>query len=224
MPDFGSDLDLAAQFLDIAFHHIHADAAAGNRGDFLRGREPGGKNKIEGFFAAQLGAGGDETFLHRLFVDAFRVDAASVILQLDDDVAALMVSVEMNGAGFGFAGGSALGRGFQAMIKGVAHHVDQGIANLLDDGAVEFGVFTADGKMDFFPKTVGEIARETFHFLEGLFDGNHAQRHGGVLQLLRDARQLDDIAVQRRTFDAEHAGRLDELALHNHEFAHHIHE
>ena len=43
LPDFGDDFDFAAQFLDVALHDVHADAAAGDGGDFFRGGKPGAK-------------------------------------------------------------------------------------------------------------------------------------------------------------------------------------
>ena len=39
LPGFGCDLDAAAQRLDVAADDVHADAAAGDLGDLLGGRE-----------------------------------------------------------------------------------------------------------------------------------------------------------------------------------------
>ena len=38
LPDLAVDIDEATDPLDVGTHHVHADAAAGDRGDLLRGR------------------------------------------------------------------------------------------------------------------------------------------------------------------------------------------
>ena len=41
LPRLGRDLDSAAQRVDVAAHDVHADAASGDLGDLVGGREPG---------------------------------------------------------------------------------------------------------------------------------------------------------------------------------------
>ena len=41
-----ADLDAAAQLLDVAAHHVHADAAAGNVGHLRRGAETGLEDQV----------------------------------------------------------------------------------------------------------------------------------------------------------------------------------
>ena len=135
-----------------------------------------------------------------------------------------MISVKVNRAGFRFALRDALGGGFETVIHRIAHHVYERIADLLHHGAVKFGVIATGGKIDFLAEIGGEIAHEPFHFLERRLDGNHAQRHGGVLQFLGDARKLGDIALQHGPGVADFAGRFDQLALYDHQFADYIHE
>ena len=48
---FGIDFDFAAQFLNVAFHHIHSHASTRNGRDFLRRGEAGQENQIEDFLA-----------------------------------------------------------------------------------------------------------------------------------------------------------------------------
>src|SRR5690606_3884219 len=75
---FGGDLDFSAQLLDVALHDIHADAAAGNGGDLLRGGKAGGENERERFLSAEFFAGRDDPFFDGLVVDFGRIDAAAV--------------------------------------------------------------------------------------------------------------------------------------------------
>jgi len=53
---FRGDFNFAAQLVDIALHHIHADAATGNRGDLLGGREARRKDQRERFLAVERGS------------------------------------------------------------------------------------------------------------------------------------------------------------------------
>jgi hypothetical protein len=115
-------------------------------------------------------------------------------------------------------------RGLEAVVQRIADHVDERIADLLDDGAVELGVLAAGGEGDLLAEVAGEIAGEALHFLEGGLDRDHAQRHGGVLQFLGDATELGDVALQGEPSPPPVSRRLDELALHDHEFADDIHQ
>jgi hypothetical protein len=109
------------------------------------------------------------------------------------------------------------------MVHGVADHVHQGISDLLDDRAVDFRVFAAGVKVDLLLAVAGEVAHQALHFLERRFDRNQANRHRIVLQFLGDAAKLRDVARQVGIFVAHQPGRLCDLALHDHQLAHHIH-
>ena len=92
----GPQVDGAADLLDIVAHHVHADAAAGNTGDRGGGREAGREDEIAdlriGHFV-ELGLAG-KTLFDRLGADAVDIEAAAVVGDLDDDVAALVAGGE----------------------------------------------------------------------------------------------------------------------------------
>ena len=94
------DVDGAADLVDIGAHHVHADAAAGDRGDGGRGREARREDELVdlGFgHLLQFGLG-DETVLERLGLDPLGVEPAAVVGDADDDVAALVIGGQPDGA------------------------------------------------------------------------------------------------------------------------------
>ena len=111
----GLQVDRAADLLDIAAHDVHADAAAGNAGDLRRRREARRENEIADFrlrLGGELGFAG-EALLDGLGLDAREVEAAAVVGDLDDDVAALVTGGQPDGALRRLAGGEPLGRRFR---------------------------------------------------------------------------------------------------------------
>jgi len=101
-----------------------------------------------------------------------------------------------------------VGGGFEPVVHCIAHHVHEGITDLFDDGAVEFGVFAVHVEIHFLAEIAREIASQALHFLERRFHRNHAQRHRRVLQFLGESAELGNIALERGVFDAEHARRV----------------
>ena len=90
------DRHRAADLLDVGPHHVHADAAAGEVRHLVRRREAGQEDQVDQLALAQAVGllGGDELGLDRLVADALRVDAAAVVGDLDDDLAALVEGVQ----------------------------------------------------------------------------------------------------------------------------------
>ncbi len=100
------DVDGAADLVDIGAHHVHADAAAGHRGDGGSGREARREDELVdlGFrHLLQFGLA-DETVLDGLGLDPLGVEPSAIVGDADDDVAALVIGGEANGALLGFTG------------------------------------------------------------------------------------------------------------------------
>ena len=70
---------LAAQAVDRALHHVHADAAAGQAGHLARGREAGLEDDLEQFVVGEPGAGRPQAVLLGAGADALAIEAASVV-------------------------------------------------------------------------------------------------------------------------------------------------
>jgi hypothetical protein len=86
-------VDAAADLIDVVAHHVHADAAAGHAGDLCGGREAGRENELLdlGFrHLVELGLG-DKPVGQSLFLDPLDVEAAAVIGDADDDMAAFVI-------------------------------------------------------------------------------------------------------------------------------------
>src|SRR6185312_9105541 len=107
----GAQFDRAADLLDVAAHDVEADAAARDVRDRLRGREARAEDELLDLLLGhrrELGLGG-EPVGNGFLADAVGRNAAAVIADLDDDVAADVMRVERDGAGLGLAGGQPLG-------------------------------------------------------------------------------------------------------------------
>jgi hypothetical protein len=73
--------------------------------------------------------GRSQSAFNDLGADTVGVEAAAVIDDCDDDMAAFVMGAEVNGAGFALAAGGALGGRFEAMVSRIAHHVGERIAD-----------------------------------------------------------------------------------------------
>src|SRR6185437_7604839 len=105
------DVDGAADLVDIGAHHVHAHPAPGDRGDGGGGGEAGREDELVDLrlgHLLELGLG-DEAASERLGLDLLGVGAAVVVSDADDDVAALVIGGEADGAGLGLAGRLPLG-------------------------------------------------------------------------------------------------------------------
>ena len=218
------DVDGAADLVDIGAHHVHADAAAGDRGDGSRGREARREDELVdlGFrHLLQIGLG-DQTVLDRLGLDPLGVEAAAVVGDADDDVAAFMVGGQPDGALLGLAAGDALGGGLQTMVGGVAHHVRQGILDQVEHQAVEFGVGAVHFEFDLLAEFAGEVADDARQLLPGVADRLHPRLHDAFLQLGGDVgeplqRHLElGVLVAAGDFQKLVAGQ-DQLGHHRHQ-------
>ena len=95
----GLDLDPAAQRLDVAADDVHADAAAGDLGDLLRGREAGLEDQLVDLVrrrrARPAAISPRSTALR---AGSSRCSGRAVVGDLDDDVAALVIGAERQAA------------------------------------------------------------------------------------------------------------------------------
>src|SRR5689334_7721410 len=81
---------------------------------------------------------GDDSLLYSFRPDAFKVDAAAIILDLNEDVIAAVVGTYGDIAVIRFSRAITLLGRFQPVGNGVANQVDERIGDLLDDVVVEF--------------------------------------------------------------------------------------
>ena len=144
-------LHLAPQLFHRFFHHIHAYAPTGNIGNLVRRGEAWKKNKVVQFKIRQGIGFADQTALNGFFPDFLGVEALAIVLDLDHHAAALLVGAEIDGAGFRLAELRPVGRGRDAMVHGVSHHVDKRVIDRIHHVAVNLGVGAFHDQVNLFP-------------------------------------------------------------------------
>ena len=157
--------------------------------------------------------------------DPFPIEPVPVVLDLDVHASRLVEGTHHESRPLGLPRAHAILRRFDAVVDGVADHVDQGIPDVLHDGLVELGRFAFELEIHDLPLLAGEIAHQARHLLEGLPDGHHPQRHRQFLDMPEHHRGLGDllfkreivhgrdsrIGVDHRLRDDRFADRVDQL-------------
>ena len=210
LPGHRFDLHLAANLFDIPPHHVHPHAAAGEARDLLGGRKSGHENQVEDLGFRERFLGIDEPPLHGLGQDPAGVQAATVVLDLDNDESPLVKGFQRDRARGRLARRGPLTGQFDAVVGRVADHVHERIAQLLDDGSVEFRLLPLQPEVDLLAEIAGQIANEPRHLPERAPDRHHPQRHRGSLQIRRDAAELAEAPGEVLVGDP-----LEFLALHH---------
>ena len=81
------------------------------------------------------------------------------------------------------------------MVHGVADQVAERVADLFEDGAVEFGLLALDDELDLLVEPDGHVAHDPREAVEDGLDRQHAQAGHLVLQLAGDAGELLRVLV-----------------------------
>jgi hypothetical protein len=136
----------------------------------------------------------------------------------------LVESRELDGAGRVLARRQPVRGRLDAMIDSVADHVDQRIAQLVDQLPVELGVLAPQHQADLFALRTRDVAHQSRHLAEQASHRNHAQRHGVVLQTAGDAHQLAHGVREFEIGGAAHLGTLEHERLRYHQFADQVHQ
>ena len=157
-----------------------------------------------------------------LGADFSGIQPASVVGDFDDDVPAFVTRGEPDGRAFRLAERAPLGRQFDAVIGGIAHHVGERILDQVEHLAVEFGLGAVHFQFDLLAEFGGEIANQPRQLLPGIADRLHARLHDAFLQFGGDVRQ----PLQRHLeFGLGLAARhVHELIAGQHQFGDHRHQ
>ena len=175
----------------------------------------------------QLGLA-DETVGDRFGLDPFGVEAAAIVGNADDDVAALMIGRQTYGTLLWLAGGYPLGRRLEPVIGGVAHHVSERILDQVEYLAIELGVGAMHLQFDLLSEFAGEIAYDARQLLPGIADRLHPRLHHAFLELGGDVgkpleRHLEfSILVAAGDFQKLISGQ-NQLRHHRHQMFQRIH-
>ena len=218
----GGQRDLAAELADRDAHGVHADAAAGDVARGVGGREArveeqlGGAREVDGLGLADQAAGAG------LLGHLLGVDAAAVVLDGDDHVAAGVAGLDLQLAGLGLARGGALGRRLEAVVERVADQVHERVAERVHDRAVELGVLADELELDLLGELDAEVAHEPREAQQHGLDGDHADLHDHRLQGVRGPRQALDGLGQAG--DVGVGGQHLDLGAVEDELAHRVHQ
>ncbi len=117
--------------------------------------------------------------------------------------------------------GSDIGR-LDAVIAGVAHHVNQRIAERLDHGAIDLGFFAFGDEPDLLARLLADVPHQPGHLLEGLLERNHPQTHRQVLQLANDLARMGYVPGKSPCLFGGYHRVLGHHRLGNHQFADHV--
>ena len=179
------DFDLAADFFDVGADHVHADAASGDAGDGVSGREAGQEDELQDFALVHLlGAlRGKELALDGFLADALDAHAGAVVVDFNDDVAAFVTGAQANQAFSRLALGDANVGDLDAVVDGVADGMGEGIANGFEETFVELGFLAFHFEADALVEGEGEVADQAREAREDVADGLHARLHDGFAQI-----------------------------------------
>ena len=160
-------LDAAAQGLDVASHHIHADAAPRKVGNLVGGGEAGLEDQVDDFAVAERGIGRDQLAFDGFGADALAIEAAAVVGDFDDDAAGVVEGIERDPARGRFSPFAPQFGGFDAVVERVADEVHQRVADFLDDGFIEFGLAAVDDEFDVLAQFLGNVADDPVEAVVG---------------------------------------------------------
>ena len=125
---------------------------------------------------------GKQSTLQRLLFDPLDVNAAAVIVDLDVDLAALVIGAHFQAAFLRLAASHANIRLFNAVIRRVADDVSEWILDSLDDGLVEFGFLAFHLDSNLLSAGRCEITYHARQFAPDIADGLHTCLHHAALQ------------------------------------------
>ena len=139
----------------------------------------------------------DDPGADRLFDQLLAVDAAAVVLDVDQDLVARLARRDRQDADLALAGLQPLGGLFDAVIDRVADDVGQRIADHLDHLAIELDVAALDIDQDLLAELGRQVADHARQADEQILDPLHARAGDRVAHFGDDRRQALERAVDR---------------------------
>src|SRR5882724_5247814 len=187
---FRGNLNGSLEAIEDGSNDVHTDPAARHFGDFGGSAQASFKNKIESVLLGEaLGFFGFQKFgLDGACAEPGKIDAATIVAYFNDDLSALMIGVEIDGAAGGLSGSQSFVGRLNAMIDGIAHDMHERLGESIEDAFVEVRVLTGDLESHVFAALFGDVANDARKTAEELFDGHHANLQNAFVQFVEDAR------------------------------------
>jgi len=155
---------------------IHADAATRNFGYLGSGAESRLENKIERFLVGQaLGLFGfQDSLLNSAGPQGDRINAPAIVTDFDNNLRALVISIEIDRAASWLAGGQTFISGLNAMVHGVANQMHERFSKGIENALIEICVLAGKFESHILAALLGNIADDAGKTPEELFDRHHA--------------------------------------------------
>ena len=194
------DRELAAQRLDRPLDRVEADAAAGDLCRDLPGGDAGEEGQLDRLPGGEAGGGlrRQRAVLDRAPAQRLGVDAAAVVLQVDQHPVALAAGLQRQLAARQLPGGGAVGGGLDAVVDRVADQVAERVAHRLDHRPVELDLGPLHLEVDLLAQLVGEVADRAREPLGERGERRQPRVHHLVVQLAREAPQAVDLGLESR--------------------------
>ena len=192
---FAFDVDRPVKLFDGVVDDIHPDAAAAHVGDLLGRREARMEDQIVDLrllHPFELAFGFD-AFLDGLLLEHLRIETGTVVGDLDVDVIAVAGRRQRDVAGWIFALLLAFLRRLDPVVDRVAQHVDQGVADLGEDGAVELDILAGDGEVHLFAGLTGDIPHQPREGVDDLRQRDEPHVHRRILEVAGDLVELVEV-------------------------------
>ncbi len=173
----------AAQLFDLAGHHVHAHAPAGQLGHLAGGGEAGVEDELLHFVVGQRGVLRHQTPFDGFAAYRVGVDAFAVVGQGDHHLAALAGQLQADVAALFLAGATALLRVLDAVVHGVAQHVLQRRHHALHQGAVQLAFRVDHVEGDTLAHFAGHLPHDAPQPRHQAGERHHAGAHELFLQV-----------------------------------------
>ena len=134
---------------------------------------PGAKMSWCSSATVESHVGRQQTTLDGLLPDRVSVQPRAIILDRDQNLAALLPGRQPDGTACGLACGAAALRQFKTVVHAVADHVHQRVREPVDHVLVDLGLSALGHQGDILFQLGGQIADHAAKLAEHQFDGHH---------------------------------------------------
>src|SRR5690606_25488841 len=167
---FTLEVDDAAQTPNVRLDDVHPDAASTEVIDLVASRQARQKHEGQDVFAGQLSSVLRRQFAegHGAFDQELGIDAAAVVLDLDDHMVALLVGVERDRARSWLAHRQPPLHRLDAVIDRVAYDVHEWVAQLFDDQFVDLRLTAGHHESNVLADVSTDLANDARQSLEHL--------------------------------------------------------
>ena len=154
------DPDRAPHRMHHVLHDVEPDAAAGDLGDLLLGREAGQEEEVEQLGLAEPTGhrGGGQPALDDLGAEPLEVDAAAVVGEDDLEHPRAVAGLQADGRHRRLAGGAALVGRLDAVVQGIADQVVERRLEPVEDVAIDAGGLAVDLESRLLAQLPGHVA------------------------------------------------------------------